>query len=219
MGRIPAFGVFEALVWYAFAVTVAYISLAARHETRGVCGFLLPFVTVVVAGSLPAIATPVVVEPGIQSAWLGLHIATAFLGYGFFTLESVLALAYLVQDGNLKRKSFGALFQRLPSLEALDHLMREQISVAFVLFSFSLAMGVVLAHQRNWGAAWVTDPKVAGAAATWLVYALLFHLRLAADRHGRRMAQVALAGLACVLVTFFGVHLLTSSLHEFIFTK
>ena len=216
-GRIPAFGVFEVLVWYGLAVTLAYLALALRHETRGIAGILLPGVTLVVLGSLAAVGVPAVaVDSEILSFWLGLHIVTAFLGYGLFTLESVLAVAYLIQDRNLKRKQFGALFQRLPSLETLDRLMYEQIGLAFLLFSFSMALGVVLARTRGWGAAWATDPKVAGAAATWLVYAILFHLRLAADRHGRKMALVALIGLACVVITFVGVHLIAASVHDYV---
>jgi ABC-type transport system involved in cytochrome c biogenesis permease subunit len=215
-GRIPAFGVFEVLVWYGLAVTLAYLALAFRHRTRGIPGILLPAVAAVVLASLPALRAPVVpVDSQILSFWLGLHVVTAFLGYGLFTLESVLAVAYLIQDRNLKRKHFGALFQRLPSLETLDHLMYEQIGLAFLLFSFSMALGVVLVRRCGWGITWATDPKVAGAAATWLVYAILFHLRLGADRHGRRMALVALIGLACVIITFIGVHLVAPSVHDF----
>jgi len=217
--RIPAFGIFEALVWYGLSVTLAYLCMAVRHDTRGVSGILLPFVTVVVIGSLAGMHTQVVADAQIQTAWLGLHIAAAFVGYGMFTLESFLAIAYLIQDRNLKRKRFGRVFHRLPPLEALDQLMHEQIGFAFLMFSLSIVLGVFLTHRFGWGTLWTTDPKVAGAAATWLVYAILFHLRLTADRHGRRMAMVALAGLACVLVTFLGVHLMTSSIHDFISPK
>lgn len=217
--RVPAFGVFEALVWYALATTLAYLSLAIRHETRGFPGILLPFITVVVLASLPAIALPVKAASELQSFWLGLHIAAAFIGYGLFTVKSFLAIAYLIQDRNLKRKNFGTAFQRLPSLEALDYLMHRQIGFAFLIFSISIAFGVFLAHRFGWGSLWPTDPKVAGTAMTWLVYAVLLHLRLTTDRHGRTMALVALAGLACVLISFLGVHLVGSSVHEYIFAK
>ena len=217
LARVPAFGLFEALVWYGLAVTIAFLVLAASHETPGLSGILLPYVTLVVLCSLFGVRQDIPVDPDIQSIWLGLHVVTAFIGYGLFTLESLLAVAYLIQDRNLKHKRFGPVFRRLPSLEMLDHLMQEQIGLAFLVFSLSIGLGIFLAHRSGWGTLWTTDPKVATAAGTWLVYAILFHLRLTADRHGRQVAIVALAGLVSVLITFFGVHLVTGSMHDFVF--
>ena len=219
LGRLPGFGCFEALAWYALAVTGSYLYVAGRHETRALSAILLPYVTLLTGLGLLGVKTPFTVDPQIQSVWLGLHVVTAFVGYGLFTLEGILALAYLVQDWNLKHKRFGAVFHRFPSLETLDRLMIELISSAFLLLTLSIGLGIFLAHLNNWGAKWTTDPKVAASGATWLVYAILFHLRMSADRHGRRLALVAVFGFLCAMLTFVGVDLVSESMHDFLFTN
>jgi len=218
-GRFPAFGFFEAISWYVLATTFAFVYVSLRHQMRGVSALLVPLVTILLAGSLRSVAAAVEVDSDLSTIWLGLHVVTAFIGYGLFTLEGVLAAVYLVQDRNLKRKHFGRLFHGLPSLEGLDRLMYSLVGFAFLMFSVSIGLGILLAHMYRWGTIWLTDPKVAATAATWVVYAILFHLRLGADRHGRKVAIVALIGLALVLFTFVGVHLATESLHNYVFPE
>lgn len=214
-GRIPAFGRFETLSVYAAMLSVAYLYSASRYDTRGISAIILPYVVAVAALAMPGLAVSPQIDPELGSIWLTLHIVTAFAGYAVFTLASILAGAYLVQDWNLKRKHFGALFQRLPSLETLDQLMYSQVSAAFVTFSVSILLGVLLTYLVGWGTKWMTDPKVVATGATWALYAILFHLRARADRHGRRIALVTLLGLICILFTFLGVHFVADSVHDF----
>lgn len=215
--RLPAFGVFESLAWYAVTVTLAYAYLAARYGLRGIAALVLPFICVIIGCALPAVSATQQVSRDIQSVWLVLHIITAFIGYGFLTMVSVLAVAYLIQDRNLKRKQLGAAFLRLPSLETLDQLMHRLIGFAFLMFSCAIVVGIALTHIIGWGTKWLTDPKVACTATAWLAYAALFHMQQGADQHGRRVAWVAVLGLVCALFAFLGVHLVARSMHDFVF--
>jgi len=52
-GRVPAFGRFESLTCYAVAVSAAFLALAARRDTRGMGGILLPYVAVLLAVAVP----------------------------------------------------------------------------------------------------------------------------------------------------------------------
>jgi len=216
-GRFPAFGTFEVLALYAVATTLAYGHIAVRHQSRGMSSIMLPYIAILVLCALFGIGHEAAFPGRIQPAWLAVHVVTAFIGYGLFTLESCLGVAYLIQDRNLKRKNFGRVFDRLPSLEILDRLMYEHVGVAFLVFSLSIVSGIVLTHLNSWGSRWTSDPKVAGTAATWLVYAALFHLRMSADRHGRKVALLAVFGFMFVLFSFLGVHLIAGSMHDFIF--
>ena len=211
----PAFGAFEAASWYAMAVTASYLYVSQRYDLRALAAFLFPYQAgLVLLGLLYLTATPII-PANLRTSMLGLHVATAFAGYGLFTIESVVAAAYLLQDRNLKSRNFGPVYRNLPALETLDRVMFELIGPAFFLFSVSIAMGVVLAHVNKWGVRWTTDPKVLATGFTWAVYGLLFHLRRGADRHGRKVAWVAVLGFLCVLLAFLGVHLLAKSMHNF----
>lgn len=218
-GRFPAFGGFEAAAWYAGAVTLASVYASLRHGVLGtLSAVLFPYLALIVVIGLawPPVAPPP--ELQLRTWQVGLHVSAAFLGYGLFTVESLLAAAYLVQDRALKRKRVSRLARRLPSLEALDRVMKELIGPAFALFTVSIGMGAVLARVNGWGLRWLGDTKVMATGAAWVIYGVLLTLRQPARRHGRGLACVALVGFACILVAFLGVHLLGDSVHRFGFS-
>ncbi|MFC1496903.1 inner membrane protein YpjD [Verrucomicrobiota bacterium] len=216
-GRIPVFGRFEALACYSLAVTISYLHLAKHHHLRGISAILLPYVTaMLIIGGKSLNENTISIADGGQNIWLALHILAAFTGYALFTLASILAAVYLMQDYNLKHKLFGNVFQKFPPLETLDGLMCRQIGFAFLMLSLSMAAGAVLVRLSGGGSEWLTDPKITATIATWIVYAILLHLRVHSDQHGKKIAIATILGLICVLFTFIGVHLITESVHNFI---
>ncbi len=217
-GTMPSFTRFEALASYAVTLTVAYllILLLVARPLRGVLGLISPYAVVVLACGFPALSAVAPAPPPQQGTWVVLHVLTGFAAYAVFTLVSLLAIAYLVQDRNLKRKQFGALGSQLPSLETLDRLMSRLAGVAFLLFTVTIMLGLLLVHRSGGGEEWFTDPKVIASLATWLVFGVLVHLRANADRHGRGVALFAVAGLVCLLFAFLGVHLVADSVHAFL---
>ncbi|MBN2451331.1 MAG: cytochrome c biogenesis protein CcsA [Lentisphaeria bacterium] len=215
-GRLPAVGGFEAACWYTVAVTLAFLWVGLRRRVlRTLSAVLFPCLTVVLALGLACAGGETPVDPRLRHPLVAVHVVAAFAGYGLFTLEGLLAAAYLLQDRCLKRKRFGGMAACLPPLEALDRVMKELIGPAVGLFTLSIGMGIVLSWVNRWGLAWAADPKVAATAATWVVYVVLFYLRWRAGQHGRGLAWVAVLGFCCVLLTFLGVHLVAESLHDF----
>ncbi len=215
-GRMPVFGRFEALTFYGLAVTLTYLSAAIRHRMRGISGILVPYMTMLFILGAPAIGVNVVLKMKWPAIWLNLHVLAAFAGYAVFTMASVLAVVYLVQDHNLKHKNFGLTFERLPSLETLDSMMRRQIGFAFVMFTASIIFGGVMISLSGEAVKWLRDPKIVATAATWIVYAILLHFRISGDRHGRKVALATIVGFVFVLFAFLGVHLVAESLHDFV---
>ena len=213
--HFPAFGGFAAACWYGLAVSLAYPYVGLRHEVlRTISAVVLPLVILILGLGLASGWHAEEPMLSVQSNALAVHVTAAFAGYGLYTLVALLGAAYLIQDRNLKHKRFGWSTARLPSLEVLDRVMVELISAAFLLFSVSIGLGVLLAHFSRWGVRWTTDPKVLTTAATWLVYALLFRL-CRRGNHGRRVARIAVVGFVGVLVAFLGVHLVADSVHSF----
>lgn len=215
-GRIPAFSRFDALVCYGLAIVAAYLLMGRRRWTRGLSGFVVPYVTAVVALGAPPARAALEAAPRIQSAWLGIHIVTSLCAYALFSLAGILAAAYLVQDNNLKRKRLGRLFEGLPALETLDRLMSRQVGFAFLLLTVSIILGFMLVRLGGGGHEWLTDPKVVATLGTWVVYGLLVHMRASTGRHGRGVAIVTIIGFCCVLFTFVGVHAMAQTVHHFL---
>ena len=215
-GRLPVFGWFEASTFYCLLVTTVYLLTKTRPDTRGLSIILMPYLTAIAVLGAFCWKIQVPVDLATHGAWHSLHILTAFVGYAMFTMAGIMAIAYVLQDYMLKRKRLGAIFHKLPALGVLEDLMYRQISPAFVVFSISILLGILLTHLDHWGPKWISDPKVVATAVTWLVYAILFHLRMGTGYHGRKVAIVTIVGLACVLFAFFGVHLIGDSMHNFV---
>ncbi len=213
---IPVFSRFEAMTCYALALSGAYLLLGASCHARGIAFLLIPVATVILLSGVSAGGGAAGAPVPVQGPWLALHVVTAFAAYGVFTLASISAAVYLIQDNNLKHKRFGVLWERLPSLEALDQNMSLLVGLAFLFLTSSIVVGFVLVHASGGGDAWLTDPKVAATFATWILLAVFVHLRASSDRHGRGIALMAVAGLACLLFAFIGVHLVSATLHAFL---
>ena len=214
--RLPVFGRFEALTLYSLVVTGVFLLVSLRHRMRAISALLVPYAMLLLVLGAGGIRETVTLEVSLDPLWLGLHVMAAFIGYALCTLAGVLGLAYVIQDNNLKRKRLGLLFERLPSLETLDHVMATQIGAAFIMLTLSVAFGARLVHLSGGGAEWLRDPKVLSTLATWGIYAVLMHMRTNADRHGKGMAVIALVGLLFVLFSFLGVHVVAESIHGFV---
>lgn len=213
---LPAFNRIEALICYTLALSVAYLLLSVCRYTRGIAGILIPYAAIVLLCGLPALGRGAASPVPVQGPWLALHVLAAYAAYGVFTLASVNAAVYLMQDSSLKHKRCGGVWERLPSLETLDHLMSRLVGLAFLLFSVAIVVGFILVHRSGGGDEWFTDPKVCATLATWILLAVLVHMRASADRHGRGVALLTVAGLACLLCGFIGVPLIANSAHAFL---
>jgi len=213
-GLLPVISQFEVVAFYTFVITIVYLVNAIRYDTRNLSVILIPYVTVLLfIAVLHSRATPHL-DPHMRSIWLNVHILAALVGYASFTLACVLGVSYLLQDRNLKQKRFGPLFRKLPALETLDRLMSGQIAFAFVVFTVSIGLGILLTHLNRWGTRWLTDPKIIATVLTWFIYAVLFYLKVSARHHGRKIAIITIVGFCGILFTFFGVNLFTQTMHN-----
>lgn len=213
---LPIFTRFDALATYTLALSGAYLLLTAFRYTRGLAAILIPYGAVSLLCGVSALRLGAGAPVPVQGFWLILHVLTAYAAFGVFTLAGLNAVLYLVQDSNLKHKRLGLVWERLPSLESLDHLMSLLAGIAFLLLTLSVVLGFVLVRGSGGGDEWFTDPKVLATMATWVVLAVFVHMRAKADRHGRGIALMALAGLACLLFAFVGVPLVANTLHAFL---
>lgn len=215
-GCLPSFTRFDGLTWYALALSSTYLLMKPSRFARGISGLLVPFVTLVLLCGVPAMAMPAGAPPQSQGALLVVHVIMGYAAYAVFSLASINAAAYLMQDYNLKNKHFGVVWEQLPSLETLDHVMSRLVGLAFLFFTVAVVGGLMLVHRAGGGEKWLSDPKVAAVTAAWILFAVLVHMRASADRHGRGVAILTVAGLALVLFAFLGVPWVAETEHAFL---
>lgn len=217
-GRIvPLLNRFDATAVYSVFLMIAGMFFLRSRRTQGVMAILAPFATVLLALCLPSSGAKAAPVPhAVPGAALVLHLVAAFAGYSVFSLASILGCAYLVQDHNLKHRHFGTIFERLPALETLDHLISRLIGIALLLLTISLVLGFYLIYESGSGPEWFSDPKVVATMVTWAICALLVHMCANVGQHGRRVALLAVIGLIFVLFSMVGIHQLANSIHDFV---
>ena len=97
-----------------------------------------------------------------------LHIATATIGIAIFSLATMVAIIYLLQERNLKRKNFdGVLFKASASLETLELLSRRLVAIGFPIFTISMILGTIWAAQLRHGFDRIEWPL---SIVTWLTF-------------------------------------------------
>ena len=204
---VPVTDVRSAVSFFAFDVTLAFFLLYLRYRITSLGLFTLPFVFLLAL--IAAIgAGPPFDSPRLRGSWLGVHIASTFLGYTGFFLTFVAAVMYLMQASELKSKNPNSLYYRLPSLEACDRLYLYSLIFGNVFLAIGLVTGFVWA-SRTWQGSWEFDPKILASLVTWVIYLTLFSTRLSGNWGGRRSAYGAIFGFAAVMVTFLGVTFLS----------
>lgn len=199
---------------FAWAIVGSYLAFQLKFNIRILGTFVSPLAVIFM---LLSSAIPGRVIPNSQlfkSFWLTLHVATMFIGMAIFALAFCAGIMYLLQERQIKSKSFGLLYRRLPSLEVLDSLNYVCLTFGFPLITIGLISGFVYAGAV-WQSFWHWDPKEILSVVTWLIYAVLLHERLAVGWRGRRAAIMAIIGFSVILVTFVGTSVILEVHHSF----
>lgn len=138
-----------------------------------------------------------------QNLYFNVHIIAIILSYIAFSVASVAAALYLIQDNFLKNKQAGMMFDRLPNLFFLDKLNYGAIGSGFPMLTVAIVSGLIWANHIR-GVSWSYSPREIYSIALWLIYALILHVRLSAKLRGRKVAQLSLFAFCIIIFTLFG---------------
>jgi cytochrome c-type biogenesis protein CcsB len=209
--RVPWGNMYEFTLSGTFVVALFYLVLTRRYSLDWlgpvVIGFVLTLLMVAViwlydpTGPLPE---------ALNSPWLVIHVVSAVLATGAFTLGGMTSIAYLVKRRRGDAPDTG-IWARVPSLDKLDLISYRIHAFAFPVWTFAvLITGPIWAHQA-WSSYWNWDPKEVWAFITWVVYAAYLHARSTAGWRGRNAAILALVGTATLWFNFIGINYFSSS--------
>lgn len=213
-GYTPVVNLHESLSFFAWTLIGIFLLFDIRYRITVLGAFSCPLAVILMFIGYTASSTMKELNPVLDSWWFPIHVTLAFLGDAIFTVAFVAGVMYLLQERMLKSKKFSALYYRLPSLDILDNINYQCLSLGFPLMTMGIISGAVWANSA-WGGYWRWDPKETWALITWFLYAALLHGRLTVGWRGRRAAIFAIIGFLCLLFTFLGVNLLLSDLHSF----
>lgn len=213
-GHAPITSHHEAVFFFAWATTWAYLSFRWRHTVKNFGAFVsaLIFFLIVISSFSEKSIDPLL--PALQSAWLPLHGGISLIAYGFLSLAFCGGLMYLLLERELKRKKFGYFFPRFPSLDSLDQLNNHCLTAGFIFLTIGIVTGSIWAKQA-WGTYWQWDPKETWSLITWFIYLVQLHQRFTVGWRGKRAAVMAVIGFAAVIFTLWGVTFLLGGVHSY----
>lgn len=212
-GHLPAATIQEALSLFAWVFVVTYLILQIRLQLRILGSFVSPLAVVFMLSSWLLPSQIMLKSEFLKRGWVIVHVASLFLAITLFALAFSVGVMYLLQERHIKKKNFGFLYERLPSLERLDSIAHYCLMSGFPLMTAGLIIGFANAAVV-WHSPWNWDPKEILSLVTWIIYAVLVHERLAVGWRGRRAAWLSILGFSAILLTFVGASLLLSGHHS-----
>src|SRR5437867_3308720 len=134
----------EALSFLALLLIAVFLVVQLRRPLVALGAVVCPlaFGLTLAADAVYRGARPL--APGLDSAWLPIHVVLSVLGDAVFALAFSASLLYLVQERRLKARRAPAALRYLPSLEALDRVNYRCLVWGLVL----LTLGMVSGRER-----------------------------------------------------------------------
>lgn len=214
-GYTPITNIYESLSFLALCIAGFFIYIRRVYQVHMIGSIIAPLVSLIVIMSLnfPTEIKPLV--PALRSAWLPVHAVLSFVGNGIFVVGFFISILYLVVEKEIKRKKSFLFSEKFPSLATLDRINYRCMSLGFPFLTAGIITGSIWAGFA-WGSYWRWDPKETWSLITWIVYAILFHNRLALGWRGKKTAYMMILGFLLVLFTFLGVSFLLKGQHTYI---
>jgi cytochrome c-type biogenesis protein CcsB len=213
--RVPWGNMYEFTLSGTFVVAALYLLLSKRFGLAWMAPIVVGFVLTLLMVAVIWLYEPVApLTEALDSYWLVIHVVSAILATGAFTLGGITSAIYLARE-KWGVPATGPL-ARIPSLAVLDRVSYRIHAFGFPVWTFAvLITGPIWAHQA-WSSYWNWDPKEVWAFITWVVYAAYLHARSTAGWKGRNAALLALLGLATLWFNFIGINYFsTTSQHSY----
>jgi cytochrome c-type biogenesis protein CcsB len=205
-GHGPFSNMYEFSIAFSFGILGTYLWFERKYHQRVLGLLALPVALALLgyAATIPADIEPLV--PALQNnLLLTVHVATAIVAYGSFTVAFAAALLFLVQP---ETGRWG-----LPKPQVLDEIGYRAIVVGFPFLTLVIVLGALWADVA-WGRYWGWDPKETASLVTWFIYGAYLHARVVRGWRGNKAAILLIVGFGATLLTYFG-NLFFGGLHSY----
>ncbi len=203
----------DLFVFLALCTVGLYLIFYNRFQSRTLGAMAMPLAAVHLTLGLLSTGSQVVVEERSTAfaVWTTVHVASAALGAGLFSIAAIASGLYALEDLRLKRR-LPVDRRLLPPLATLDRINRMGLSWGYVLFSLGLAMGIIkifaLKHEDGFH-----DPLVGVFLLSWVLYSALILARSVGSIGARRAALGSIVCFGIALSGFMGARIIRSSVN------
>lgn len=205
-GHGPFSNMYEFSLAFAWGALAIHLYFEAKYRQKALALLVVPVALGLLfyATTVPDNVSPLV--PALQNnLLLTVHVATAVLAYGAFSVGFAAGVLYLVQRKNR--------FRWLPRNTVLDEIGYKAVIAGFPLMASVIILGAIWA-EIAWGTYWSWDPKETASLVTWLIYGGYLHARVMRGWKGDRSAALLIVGFGATMFTYYG-NLFFSGLHSY----
>src|SRR5215510_7373485 len=149
-GHYPLFFFRETLSFLAWTLVLSYGLVLYRYDARALGTFTLPLVSLLtfIALFIRSGSTSITVA-SLNGTWLfPVHTTLLFFAYAAFFVVFVASVMYLLQERELKLKTFGAVFHRLPSLTMVNEIATISAVTGLTLLTLGIVTGMLWSSAR-----------------------------------------------------------------------
>jgi len=230
--------------WYGgvFAIIMEVIVRKTRMKGLFLLGSAICSMVALMAAHLdpvhlnPAIGNKM---PVLHDVWLHIHTNVIIFAYVLIFLAAMTAAMFLIRRaaqfvfgtvdiGSDYARAGGAGFLMSPRPDGttaltaqsttfgqvLDGATMVLVELSFILLWAGIVMGAIWA-DHSWGRPWGWDPKETFALNTFLIFALLIHMRLKVKDKGLWTALLALIGCVVMIFNWIIINFTISGLHSY----
>jgi len=230
--------------WFGGCFAILLEPFVARSSLRGLVALgsaAASGVAMMAAKFMPTYLDPNISNrmPVLHDVWLYIHTNVIIFSYCLIFMASVSALLYVVYRGVQKLAGqsnghmqyarvggAGSLVVASPdggtllksdrtSLgQVLDGTTMILMELSFVLLWAGIVMGAIWA-DHSWGRPWGWDPKEVFALNTFIIFAILIHVRLRVKDKGIWTALLAIVGCVVMLFNWIVINFTIAGLHSY----
>jgi ABC-type uncharacterized transport system permease subunit len=199
-GELPDVSLAPLLSLCALVIIVLLISSALSQRRFFSAGLVaLPIAAAVVLLELYIPHEPF--ELSEVSTGITVHMISSVLAFGLLSIAGVYAFFVFLIDHFLRHHHLHPLVRSLPPLEALENLLFRLIGAGFVLLTVSLLSGIMFINDIF---AQHLVHKTILSILTWLVFGVLLFGRWRYGWRGSTAVRMTLAGVALLVLAYFG---------------
>ncbi len=239
-GRWPNSNMFEAVTtsaWFGGCGAVFLEVFARKSAMRGLFALssaVGSMIALMCAHFMPVQLNPNIsnMMPVLHDVWLYIHTNVIIFSYLLIVMAAVTAVLYLIyrvgggKPDHVRVGGAGSMIIKTPTGDSyladakssagqiFDGATMVLMELAFILLWAGLVMGAIWA-DHSWGRPWGWDPKEVFALNTFIILALLVHVRIKVKDKGLWTAFLAIAGCAVMLFNWIAINFLIVGLHSY----
>ncbi len=200
----------------SWSMLLIYLFVWWKFKLDFLSALASPFALLIYLSSFKVAEVQSKLPESLSGLFFGLHIGTLFLSFGLMAMAFGAGVLFLHMERKIKTKEPLTGFRKdLPALSTFDRVNRLCVVWGFPLFTLGIVSGFVWAHPA-WGKVITWDPKEIVSLAVWVMYALLFHQRVALGWQGRKPAVMVIWIFAVSVFSLIVVNVFIPTHHSFI---